>query len=1004
MATNQNQPVNLAARRQERAQALIKRPEPVTTKEFDTSTITGQISQTREDFEKALTPFEKFKQDRLFPKKREAAFTPRKERIQRISRGKQITQQVTEQLSSLTKQQKEFEISVAKSSPENAKPEIKQQVLDEAKIKINSEIDGLNKDIQHKLDRIKYYKDKEDRTDKDYGDRIDDYNDDISEYKSELKAWAKGLKGDNETITSFYSGETKAKARYARREERASNNQSKEFRKFKRSDEFKKLSSQLGVSSQVSRFDFNRKAKEYNQLIKAAEQKGGVQFLTSSQQKVLGFDSKGYTYYKDRKGWVDPITKEVVKMSISPEVAAKRSYLPVSISAYNPSTKRYIVESKTGLLTPKQQRIQEIIKKYPKSKLLYTDFKPTQLVSRPMPTSFELGGPVRKQTFEEITGLKRKTELSPYEISAGYIPKSELERIQFKRMTPIQQSQFISKKGYAFDEGGKRFKAYSGSVSPVTALDITTLVGGGRIITSGAKFGIAKGIQLGSYVFSEPIVKTVPLVVEKIIPAKPTGFALSGLPSQIGRGALFYGSALVPGIGTAFIKEISTAAATNPREAIQQIKQYALENPYELATAVGLSKAEIRIRQRISRGKLFNQISDDLIRKYGTSSKEIVDFNKAWKRAFKELPKQVPITKRYTSSDLKAIAKGDSKMITIIDDVMKKYKPEVIGSTVITPQTTLKKLPRGKAGDIDIQQVGLSGRLSKKMAYELYDKLNRAGYKVKIREGDFFGNKKYHLTYKGQELVNIGTSSRYFLETQAGPLRDLFEFKRIGQFTVDPLTGIKLGGIRAQLRVKIAKGYTGRAKDVIDVGGIVKGTEYLIKEGKYIGPKAKVGVREVVAVGKEIIYDILTGKPIKEALVKPGTYAGYDYSYSLIGKRTKIIPKYDKPKYTKPKYVPPRYSPANYLVPKYTKPKYTKQKYVKPKYTKPTYPQPKPKPFKNLLIPKRSLKVPKIRRKKKEKKKKEKYGLLPTITQQIYRLRRKGGPKRRVTGFEALRV
>ena len=141
----------------------------------------------------------------------------------------------------------------------------------------------------------------------------------------------------------------------------------------------------------------------------------------------------------------------------------------------------------------------------------------------------------------------------------------------------------------------------------------------------------------------------------------------------------------------------------------------------------------------------------DIQGKFGKNSKQVKEFKDMWKRAFEELPRTAGKTgKEWSPAQVKE-GWGDPKIQSIIKNVLREYKPEIIGSTTIKPQTTLKKLPRGKAGDIDIQNVPalISRSRSKRLAAALYKALKKAKYNVQLRENKFVdGTTKYHITLK----------------------------------------------------------------------------------------------------------------------------------------------------------------------------------------------------------------------------------------------------------------
>lgn len=239
----------------------------------------------------------------------------------------------------------------------------------------------------------------------------------------------------------------------------------------------------------------------------------------------------------------------------------------------------------------------------------------------------------------------------------------------------------------------------------------------------------------------------------------------------------------------------------------------------------------LRVRQGYSKAV------KDLEKTYGKNSAQVIEFKAAWNRAFSSPSKgglkrsEIP-TKQWTSKDVSSI-KGRTDIIKIVDDTLRKYDPTVIGSTTITTQTSLKTPPRGrgKLGDIDVQSVRNTIPFkinSQSMANDVYLQLLRKGYNVKFSTSKFQGTTKYHVTLDGKELLNVGTDNTYFLSTQAGPLLNWYEPTNINAWTKDP-TGVRLGNIRDQMRVKLWKGFVEktRPKDVIDALGIKEGTDYL---------------------------------------------------------------------------------------------------------------------------------------------------------------------------------
>jgi hypothetical protein len=803
--------------------------------------------------------------------------------------------------------------------------------------------------------------------------------------------------------------------------------------------------------------------------------------LSSVSDKYREQLSQGFDYYKTpQKGWVDPNTGRLIEMSIREDYAKNKGYLPVEVQAFNKKTGEYISSSQTGLLTQQQKRMYDLFQDKPQA-AAFLGFNINQ--SAKLPTEFVLKGSTQPMEYQKPDYFNQvKPSGSAYEAASRMSPFTAEERnlIEFKQ-NPLK---FIQEKGYGYTKEGKKDytqKMYSGEASPLLITkgpgswgSAFNLAGIAVLPKAVATFGAKKAI---GYAFSDPITKTISGVTSRIIPEQKSGFALSGAPAQIGRGLIFYGLAANPFGASAFVTSMVKKAVTDPIQTAKDIGKYASQNPYEVATGFVAGGVHRRINEVIARNRIYNEVNSKLIKEYGIKSIEVKDFQTAWNRAFKELPKQAPLTKPFSVKQLEAIS-GDAKAVKLVEGILKKYSPEVIGTSVILPQTRLKTPPRGKFGDIDIQNVRgmLFTNNSKKLAMEIYSTMKKAGYDIKFKEAVFMGNKKYYLSLNGKEFINIGTSSKYFLKTQAGPLRDLFEAERFRQFTRDPLTNTLMGNIRAQLRVKIVKGYVGadikmirtlselykqgkiaqvkkilsklegREKDIIDSLGIVKGTDYLIKSGKYIGPKQTttpaqfvLGVRDAVSSKLSEGFRLSSKGPVISGYYKPTpgqsiayrNPEAYDKKYSAprYSPTNYVLPKLT-PKYTaKPNYKnaykkidsyfrPVKYNESYKAQPKYQKPvvkqpRYDRQKYDNPLYSPPRYnkqprysppyspPRPTPQPVRNLLIaPSSERKVEQVRQ---PIRRPSNYLLTPTITQKIYKVRRRTKAKR-ITGFEALRI
>lgn len=398
------------------------------TKEYDMSTTEGQVLGTRQQLQQARIPLQQFKETYLYPKQRRQAFTPRRERAQILQAG----QGVAEQLGQIQQQEQTFEREVATKAPEYALQNQKQQALIEAKQSIQSRIDDLQARIQKRLEYIE--RKRQDRSDKSRRESINNAEDDIEEYQAELREYQKAL-GLSETdlIKQHFSGYIKDKANYEADYQKARNQQQADFRKMKQDPKFQDTLKQLNLPSNASLSQFNQAVKKYNsdvayknQLLKFAEQKGGVQFLNPEQQKALGVDTQGFTYYKTpQKGWFDPRTGQVVEMSfINDQIPKNLGYLPVEIQGFNKQTGKYITDSPSSLMTPQQQRMYEAFQKSPRTAELF-GYKIDQ--SAMLPTSFILGGtsqgvpiPQKVNVFEQISTLKQPT--SAYDVAIRMQP------------------------------------------------------------------------------------------------------------------------------------------------------------------------------------------------------------------------------------------------------------------------------------------------------------------------------------------------------------------------------------------------------------------------------------------------------------------------------------------------------------------------------------------------------------------------------------------------------
>lgn len=461
-----------------------------------------------------------------------------------------------------------------------------------------------------------------------------------------------------------------------------------------------------------------------------------------------------------------------------------------------------------------------------------------------------------------------------------------------------------------------------------------------------------------------PKIKTYELekdIFGKVDVGGVVGGRAAGQVSRISVGALTFGKGAYEGIRTRPIKTIGTglivagvSATTAGLGTIPSISAYAIKAaPYIKATQIGIGalyggsvalrigmtpgyyekwgktgemfgteaipiyagyKLGTRTGFRIQRQVAYHTTIKNLEKQYGVGGKEVKEFKTEWDIAFKQLKRYTPPEKSWTAKDVKPIS-GQKKAIQITKEWTREYKPQIIGSTVISPQTTLMKPPRGLAGDIDIQRIMMTKLGTKKAALELFRRLKVGGVKdVGWDMSTFAGKPKYHITvgkhlYKGKlvptEFANIGVSSKYYYG-QIEPTLGMFDIKRFG-WVKDPY-GVKMASLRDQMRVKIWKGYVERArvKDIIDVKGIAKSFRTLphIKSTMGMGGVRFTGQSpQPLSLGIGVQGEIGVGGGIKDfriSRIKPISYTQYTgqtlkpflFDDSVYKKRRKTKPSY----------------------------------------------------------------------------------------------------------------
>lgn len=221
---------------------------------------------------------------------------------------------------------------------------------------------------------------------------------------------------------------------------------------------------------------------------------------------------------------------------------------------------------------------------------------------------------------------------------------------------------------------------------------------------------------------------------------------------------------------------------------------------------------EKRIIDIDNRNKAYNKVLNELTTKYGSNSKEVNEFKKAWEYSFEYLNRGTEPEKAWTSKHVEAGA-GDKKITEIVDRNIRKYgdKVKIIGTTDIPPQTSLEQPPRGLSGDVDIAQT------PKKLITNIYNELKANGYNVKLGRSTFGGSNKYHITLDGQEFINAADDATGVTYAQIRKHMNLFDIT--SNAWVDDPEGVGLLNLRDQMRAKTWAGYVegSRPKDITDV-------------------------------------------------------------------------------------------------------------------------------------------------------------------------------------------
>jgi len=535
----------------------------------DISTPEGQIAYARSQIAAAKAPAMSLT-EQLYKRKRTGVSMSRKEREAR----RQVGVQAKQQLAQVSQTETQYEFDVAKYNPEQAKPEYKAQVLQQAKSTISNRANDLRTRIQNYKDKIQQYQSK--KNGRNNSDRINDYEDRIDIANAELRVYENYLgSNENTLIKDFFLGNIENKAQYEANRREGKIEDRKAFEKAKSTPEFKQTIEILDLPPTVTSAQLYSAIEKYNRNVdvqnKLSQDKYNQQLKEQGISKI---------YDKPLDAWYDPTTGKEILQSVAPDTAKKLGYLPIQLTGET-KTGGYLVESGTGLLTPSQLAQKSFYEKIYKT-------------SSEIPTSFVLGGAA--PTAINLKDLMSKK--SPYELAQSAKPYAgkQAEMIEQQRIGDLE---FLKKYGYQYVDGTK---VSAGTIVPVTPSDITKLVSAPKAI---ATLGIS---NVGAYVFRKPIIKGVEKIYESTY--QPT--------SKIGRftkasitGATIAG--LAPIVGTAYgydIAEKSIKAAPsfveNPVPYLTKGYKYVKTDWPELAGFMvggplitrGLGMAEVKIRGR----------------------------------------------------------------------------------------------------------------------------------------------------------------------------------------------------------------------------------------------------------------------------------------------------------------------------------------------------------------------------------------------------------------------
>jgi hypothetical protein len=308
-------------------------------------------------------------------------------------------------------------------------------------------------------------------------------------------------------------------------------------------------------------------------------------------------------------------------------------------------------------------------------------------------------------------------------------------------------------------------------------------------------------------------------------------------------------------------------------------------------------------------------------------------FEKAYKRGYgKELPEDIQVLftpKKFTSKYLEIFENFTPKqrkaIVRITDKTINEFAKDLyFGGSLNLPTQTAGKFWK-KSGDIDV----FLG--SKRFAKALEKNINTANIKGVTAKGSYTSTEAHvNLLKNGKMLNEQFANIHYDLSMTKGQLTKFGEpFQTTkGAFITTP-QGYKLFNIREQLRGKLEGYYfAGREKDLIDISGIVKGTEKAAKLYKSMKTKD-------VLLDERAMFRPATQKQVNDKVgkisfkgVTQEAYSPYE-TYTVPAVVKYFVPKVDSYK----EYIIPKNK--NYITPYKTSYKSTYQVPYKTPYVDP---------------------------------------------------------------------